>query len=126
MAIGLSKNARKLWQTMSSIKTGVILLILVVIFAAAGTVVLQRPTADADDIQRAYSPQMLRVLDLLGLTDVFHSWWFVLLLLLGSGWIGLMRAGWGGILIGLLRIQRRPKGQGHECDGCGQGQGEVQ
>ncbi len=84
MAIGLVKTARKLWQTMSSIKTGVILLILVVIFAAAGTVVLQRPTADADDIQRAYSPQMLRVLDFLGLTDVFHSWWFVLLLLLVS------------------------------------------
>ncbi len=84
MAIALGKSARKLWQTMSSIKTGVILLILVVIFAAAGTVVLQRPTADADDIQRAYSPQMLRVLDFLGLTDVFHSWWFVLLLVLVS------------------------------------------
>jgi cytochrome c biogenesis protein len=84
MATGLGKSARKLWQTMSSIKTGVILLITVVIFSAAGTVVLQRPTADADDIQRAYSPQMLRILDFLGLTDVFHSWWFVLLLVLVS------------------------------------------
>jgi len=84
MATGLGKTWRQLWQTMSSIKTGVILLILTVIFSAAGTVVLQRPTADADDIQRAYSPQMLRILDFLGLTDVFHSWWFVLLLVLVS------------------------------------------
>jgi cytochrome c biogenesis protein len=75
---------RKLWQTLSSIKTGVILLILVVIVAAAGTVILQRPVTDPQDIERAYSPQMLRVLDTLGLTDVFHAWWFVSLLLLVS------------------------------------------
>jgi len=31
-------------------------------------------------MQRAYSPQVLRVLDALRLTDVFHAWWFVLLL----------------------------------------------
>lgn len=84
MANNLRSAGRKLWQTMSSIKTGVILLIVVVIFSAAGTVILQRPTTDAEDIQRAYSPQMLRILDSLGLTDVFHSWWFVLLLVLVS------------------------------------------
>lgn len=84
MATSLRGAGRKLWQTMSSIKTGVILLIVVVIFSAAGTVILQRPTTDADDIQRAYSPQMLRILDSLGLTDVFHSWWFVLLMVLVS------------------------------------------
>ena len=84
MATTLRSAGRKLWQTMSSIKTGVILLIVVVIFSAAGTVILQRPTTDAEDIQRAYSPQMLRILDFIGLTDVFHSWWFVLLLLLVS------------------------------------------
>ncbi len=84
MPTSLRAAGRQLWQTMSSIKTGVVLLITVVIFSAAGTVILQRPTADADDIQRAYSPQMLRILDSLGLTDVFHSWWFVLLLVLVS------------------------------------------
>jgi len=35
-------------------------------------------------MQRAYSPQVLRVLDALRLTDVFHAWWFVLLLSLVS------------------------------------------
>jgi cytochrome c biogenesis protein len=75
---------RKIWQTLGAIKTGVVLLILVVILSAAGTVILQRPATDPDEMQRSYSPQMLRVLDAMKLTDVFHAWWFVLLLLLVS------------------------------------------
>jgi cytochrome c biogenesis protein len=75
---------RKIWQTLGAIKTGVILLILTVILSAAGTVILQRPATDPDEIQRAYSPQVLRILDALRLTDVFHAWWFVLLLSLVS------------------------------------------
>ncbi len=75
---------RKVWQTLGAIKTGVVLLILVVILSAAGTVILQRPTTEPDELQRAYSPQILRVLNAVGLTDVFHAWWFVLLLALVS------------------------------------------
>jgi len=75
---------RKIWQTLAAIKTGVILLILVVILSAAGTVILQRPATDPDEMQRAYSPQTLHLLDASGLTDVFHAWWFVLLLSLVS------------------------------------------
>jgi cytochrome c biogenesis protein len=81
---GNQSALRKLWQTIGAVKTGVILLILTVIVAAAGTVILQRPATDGDEIQRAYSPQMLRILDSFGLTDVFHSWWFVTLLVLVS------------------------------------------
>ncbi len=68
---------RKVWQTAASIKTGVVLLILVVILAAAGTIILQRPMTDPDDMQRTYSPQALRLLDATGMTDVFHAWWFL-------------------------------------------------
>ncbi len=75
---------RKTWQTLSSIKTGVILLIVVVMVSAAGTMILQRPVTEPDEMQRAYSPQVLSILDRLGLTDVFHAWWFVTLLLLVS------------------------------------------
>jgi cytochrome c biogenesis protein len=75
---------RKIWQMLGAIKTGVILLIILVILSAAGTLVLQRSTTEADEMQRAYSPQVLRLLDGLGLTDVFHAWWFVLLLSLVS------------------------------------------
>src|SRR5579862_4256788 len=71
---------RRIWQTLGAIKTGVILLILVVILSAAGTVILQRPATEPDEMLRAYTPPMLRILDGLGLTDVFHAWWFVLLL----------------------------------------------
>src|SRR5437660_1384256 len=84
MAVKPFQAARKLWQTMSSIKTGVILLIIVVIVAASGTIILQRPITEPDEMQRAYSPHVLRMLDAVGLTDVYHAWWFVLLLLLVS------------------------------------------
>ena len=82
--MSLRSAFRKTWQTLSSIKTGVVLIILVVIFSAAGTVILQRPMTDADDMQRAYSPAMLRFLDATGLTDVFHARWFVALMVLVS------------------------------------------
>src|ERR1017187_3868484 len=75
---------RKVWQTAASIKTGVVLLILVVILAAAGTIILQRPMTEPDDMQRAYSPQALRLLDATGMTDVFHAWWFLGLMALVS------------------------------------------
>src|ERR1700757_3987385 len=84
MAAHIRSLRRKIWQALSSIKTGVVLLITVVVLSAAGTIVLQRPVTDPDEMQRAYSPQVLRVLDAVGLTDVFHAWWFVLMLLLVS------------------------------------------
>ena len=84
MAPSLRSAPRKIWQTLSSIKTGVVLIILVVIFSAAGTVILQRPMTDSDDMQRAYSPAMLRFLDVTGLTDIFHTRWFIALMVLVS------------------------------------------
>jgi cytochrome c biogenesis protein len=83
-ALSLGMASRKTWQTLSSIKTGVVLIILVVIFSAAGTVILQRPMTEADDMERAYSPAMLRFLDAVGLTDLFHARWFVALMVLVS------------------------------------------
>jgi len=80
-----SRNlAHKAWRFIASIQTGVVLLILVVILSAAGTIVLQRPVTEPDEMQSAYSPQALRILDAVGLTDVFHSWWFLGLVFLVS------------------------------------------
>jgi len=84
MPAGSRSLVHKTWRTIASIQTGVVLLILVVILAAVGTVVLQRPATEADEMQKAYSPQALRILDALGLTDVFHAWWFIGLLALVS------------------------------------------
>jgi cytochrome c biogenesis protein len=84
MALSLRSAFRKIWQTLSSIKTGVVLIILVVIFSAAGTVILQRPITEPEDMLRAYSPAMLRFLDAAGLTDIFHTRWFVALMIMVS------------------------------------------
>src|SRR5271169_390145 len=84
MALDSRVLRHKTWRTVASIQTGVVLLILVVILAAVGTIVLQRPVTEPDEMQSAYSPQALRVLDAVGLTDVFHSWWFLGLMLLVS------------------------------------------
>src|SRR5215470_15618527 len=84
MAFFLGSAVRKTWQALSSVKTGVVLIILVIIFSIAGTVILQRPITDPDDMQRAYSPSMLQFLDVTGLTDVFHTRWFVALMVLVS------------------------------------------
>jgi cytochrome c biogenesis protein len=84
MVVMVRSVARKIWQTSASIKTGVVLLILVVIFSAVGTVVLQRPVTEPEEMQRAYSPQVLRFLDATSLTDVFHAWWFLALMVMVS------------------------------------------
>ncbi len=70
----------QLRQTFRSVRTGIVLLILLGLTSAVGTLVLQRPQTDPEQLTRAYAPQTLRWLDLLGLTDVFHSWWFAVLL----------------------------------------------
>jgi cytochrome c biogenesis protein len=74
--------SRRLWNFCSSVRNGIILLILIVLSSAAGTIVLQRPITEPEQLQRAYSPEALRWLDALGLTDVFHSTWFVALMCL--------------------------------------------
>ena len=70
----------RIFRTLASVKTGIILLIILGVVAAAGTMILQRPMTDADQMARAYSPQTLRWLDRTGLSDVYHTWWFALLM----------------------------------------------
>lgn len=75
---------QRVYRTFASVRTGITLLILVAAFSAIGTFVLQRPLTDPDKLERSYSPETLRILDAVGLTDVFHAWWFALLLALVS------------------------------------------
>jgi cytochrome c biogenesis protein len=71
---------RRISQTLGSLKTGITLLIIVGIVSAAGTIILQRPLTSPTDMERKYAPETLRLLDALGLTNVYHSWWFITLL----------------------------------------------
>ena len=66
------------------VRTGIILLILLGLASAAGTLVLQRPQTTPEQLAAAYSTETLKWLDRFGLTDVFHSWWFAALLMLLS------------------------------------------
>ena len=84
MAVTLRSLVRKTWHTIASIEIGVVLLILVVILSAVGTIVLQRPVTKPDEMLSAYPPHLLRILDVAGLTDIFHSWWFLGLIFLVS------------------------------------------
>lgn len=84
MATDSPNFGRKIYKTLASVRTGVLLILIVGVFAALGTVILQRPTTDPDVIQRTYSPQVLLWLDRFGLTDVYHTWWFITLLALVS------------------------------------------
>jgi cytochrome c biogenesis protein len=69
----------------SSTKCGLILLGLVGTAVTIGTLVLQRPLAREGQIEQIYAPQTIRLLNLFGFFDVFHAWWFILLLgLLGA------------------------------------------
>lgn len=75
----------KFLQFFSSLKCGLILLGLVGVAVTLGTLILQRPMAREGQIEQIYAPQTLRLLNTLGLFDVFHTWWFILLLgLLGA------------------------------------------
>jgi cytochrome c biogenesis protein len=78
--MGLKSVWTKVYQTLASVRTGIFFIIVVGIFSAIGTVILQRPTSEPEDLQRAYSPATLLWLDRFGLTDIFHAWWFLLLL----------------------------------------------
>lgn len=76
----LSSIIRRISLTLSSLRTGIVLVILLGIAASAGTLVMQRPLTDPEMITQTYSHTVLRWLDAIGLTDVFHTRWFVALL----------------------------------------------
>jgi cytochrome c biogenesis protein len=71
---------KRIYKILSNLRTGIVLLLLVGISAALGTFILQRPATDLAKLQATYSPNMLRLLDRLTLTDIFHAWWFLSLL----------------------------------------------
>jgi cytochrome c biogenesis protein len=84
MAFSLLSIPKRIHQTLANLRTGIVLLLLVVAASALGTFILQRPVTEPEALSRAYSPQTLRWLDRLTLTDVFHAWWFITLLTLVS------------------------------------------
>jgi cytochrome c biogenesis protein len=84
MASGQS-SIDKFLQFFSSLKCGLLLLGLLGLATISGTLILQRPMAQEGQIEQVYAPQVVSLLNAIGLFDVFHTWWFILLLgLLGA------------------------------------------
>lgn len=75
----------KLLRFLSSLECGLVLLGSLGSAVIIGTMILQRPMTQEGQIEQVYAPQTVRLLNALGLFDVFHTWWFILLLgLLGA------------------------------------------
>jgi len=75
----------KFLRFLSSLRCGLLLLALLGTAVILGTLILQKPMAQPGQIEQVYAPQTIRLLNALGLFDVFHAPWFILLLgLLGA------------------------------------------
>ncbi len=70
----------KFLQFFGSLRFGLWLLGLLSTAMILGTFILQRPMAQEGQIEQIYAPQVVSLLNALGLFDVFHTWWFILLL----------------------------------------------
>ncbi len=72
--------SERIWQFFSSVKLAVVLLIILAIVSVIGTVIQQnQPT---EEYLREYSQATIDLFETLGFFDLYHTWWFVLLLLM--------------------------------------------
>lgn len=72
--------ADKVWKFFSSVKLAVVLLIILAIVSVIGTVVQQNQAPE--QYLREYSQSTVQLFEMLGFFDMYHTWWFVLLLFL--------------------------------------------
>jgi len=72
--------AEKVWNFLSSVKLAVVLLIILAAVSVIGTVIQQNESPEK--YLREYSEGTIRLFETLGLFDMYHTWWFVLLLFL--------------------------------------------
>jgi cytochrome c biogenesis protein len=70
----------KVWKFFSSVKLAVVLLIILAIVSVIGTVIQQNQAPE--EYLREYSRGTVELFETLGFFDLYHTWWFVLLLLL--------------------------------------------
>ncbi len=66
------------WRTLSSLRLTLVLFLLLAAASVIGTLVPQN--LPYEEYLRMYGSVAARLLDLMGMTDLFHSWWFLGLL----------------------------------------------
>jgi len=72
--------SEKIWKFFASVKLAVVLLIILAAVSIVGTVIQQNQAPE--DYLREYSQSTIDLFESIGLFDLYHTWWFVLLLLL--------------------------------------------
>lgn len=72
--------SEKIWKFFSSVKLAVVLLIILAVVSVIGTVIQQNQAPE--DYLREYSSATVQLFETLGFFDLYHTWWFVLILLL--------------------------------------------
>jgi cytochrome c biogenesis protein len=72
--------AEKVWKFFSSVKLAVVLLIILAIVSVIGTVIQQNEAPER--YLQEYSRATVDLFEMLGFFDMYHTWWFVLLLFL--------------------------------------------
>jgi cytochrome c biogenesis protein len=72
--------ADRIWKFFSSVKLAVVLLIILAVVSVIGTVIQQNQAPE--DYLREYSQGTVELFEALGFFDLYHTWWFVLILLM--------------------------------------------
>lgn len=72
----------KLWKFFASLRPLAFIFTSLVISILIGSFVIQRFNADEGQIERAYSPETIKIFEFFGFFDLFHSPWFVFLVFL--------------------------------------------
>ena len=72
--------AEKTWSFLSSVKLAVVLLIILAIVSVIGTIIQQNQSPQ--EYLQEYSQATVNLFETLGFFDMYHTWWYVLLLFL--------------------------------------------
>ncbi|MEE8190007.1 MAG: cytochrome c biogenesis protein ResB [Candidatus Scalindua sediminis] len=74
------KDGSKVWQFLCSVKLALVIIIVLAVACIIGTIILQQRTPE--DYIRKYGEGLTKFFSAIQLTDIFHSYWFALLLVL--------------------------------------------
>ncbi|MBI5342237.1 MAG: cytochrome c biogenesis protein ResB [Deltaproteobacteria bacterium] len=70
----------KVWNFFTSLKLAITVLIILAVSSIFGTIIEQNQPMEK--YQQVYTDASVRIMDALNLFDMYHSWWFLLLLVL--------------------------------------------
>lgn len=71
---------KKIWQFFSSVKTAIFIFFMLSLSSIIGTLIKQQPTPEG--YEEIYGPGIARLIKFFQLYDLYHSWWFQLLITL--------------------------------------------